>query len=227
MNKTYFKLFGDIHNHNAMGYGVGSLERSIDVAQGHLDFFAFTGHSSWHDMKAMESGRETHWLNGFEVLRDGWPKVQDLIAAANRDGEFAAYLGFEWHSSRFGDQCVVFPDDRGRPAPGAVDLRRRPGDFLWPPHRHGLPGHDGGPGRLDHLETPPRPSPAIKQTLSASQSAPVHGPLQSRPADAAIEALSKTETEQKPANPKGQLAKSVDKQLKTLTPNMVVVGRSR
>jgi len=111
VNRPYSILFGDIHNHNAMGYGVGSLERSIDVARGHLDFFAFTGHSSWHDMKAMESGRENHWLNGFEVLRNGWPKVQDLIADTNRDGEFAAYLGFEWHSSRFGDQCVVFPDD--------------------------------------------------------------------------------------------------------------------
>ena len=85
MNSPYFMLFGDIHNHNAMGYGVGTLERSIEVARGHLDFFAFTGHSSWHDMKAMEGGRENHWLNGFEVLANGWPKVQDLIAAAIND----------------------------------------------------------------------------------------------------------------------------------------------
>ncbi|MGQ0651253.1 MAG: hypothetical protein ACT4P4_03120, partial [Betaproteobacteria bacterium] len=33
------------------------------------------------------------------------------IAAGNRDGEFCAFLGFEWHSSRWGDQCVVFPAD--------------------------------------------------------------------------------------------------------------------
>ena len=38
-------LFGDIHNHDALGYGVGSLERSIDIAPTHLDFFAFAGHS--------------------------------------------------------------------------------------------------------------------------------------------------------------------------------------
>ena len=50
-------IFGDIHNHNAYGYGIGSLERSIDIAQSHLDFFAFTGHSSWHDMEEMEGGR--------------------------------------------------------------------------------------------------------------------------------------------------------------------------
>ena len=104
-------LFGDIHNHNAYGYGIGSLERSIDIAQTHLDFFAFTGHSSWHDMEAMEGGREQHWTKGFEKLKQGWPDVQNLIADANDDDKFAAFLGFEWHSSHFGDQCVVFPDD--------------------------------------------------------------------------------------------------------------------
>jgi len=104
-------LFGDIHNHNAYGYGIGSLERSIDIAQTHLDFFAFTGHSSWHDMEPMEGGREQHWLKGFEKLKKGWPNVQNLIADANKDQEFTSFLGFEWHSSKFGDQCVVFPED--------------------------------------------------------------------------------------------------------------------
>jgi hypothetical protein len=104
-------LFGDIHNHNAYGYGIGSLARSIDIAQTHLDFFAFTGHSSWHDMEVMEGGREQHWLKGFDKLKDGWGDVQNLIADANQDDEFSAFLGFEWHSSFFGDQCVVFPDD--------------------------------------------------------------------------------------------------------------------
>ncbi len=104
-------LFGDIHNHNAHGYGCGSMERSIDIARTHLDFFAFTGHASWHDLQPMEGGREAHWRRGFERLRATWPQVQKLIADANRDGEFVAFLGFEWHSSAFGDQCVIFPDD--------------------------------------------------------------------------------------------------------------------
>lgn len=111
MDSNYQILFGDIHNHNALGYGVGSLERSIDVAQTHLDFFAFTGHASWHDMEPMEGKREEHWLKGFARLADGWPQVQDLIADANRDPAFSAFLGYEWHSSHFGDQCVVFPED--------------------------------------------------------------------------------------------------------------------
>jgi hypothetical protein len=107
----YRILYGDIHNHNAHGYGVGSIERSLDVARTHLDFFAFTGHSSWHDMPSMEGGRERHWIEGFKRLKDTWPRVQQTIADGNRDGEFCAFLGFEWHSSEWGDQCVVFPGD--------------------------------------------------------------------------------------------------------------------
>ena len=104
-------FYGDIHNHNAHGYGVGSIERSLDIARTHLDFFAFTGHSSWHDMPSMEGQRERHWIDGFKRLKDTWPRVQQVIAEGNRDGEFCAFLGFEWHSSQWGDQCVVFPED--------------------------------------------------------------------------------------------------------------------
>ena len=103
--------FGDIHNHNALGYGLGSLERSIDIARTHLDFFAFTGHSSWHDIQPMEGGREQHWYQGFEKLEQAWPKVQQLIAETNHSGTFSTFLGFEWHSSAYGDQCVIFPND--------------------------------------------------------------------------------------------------------------------
>ena len=116
-------FYGDIHNHNAHGYGVGSIERSLDVARTHLDFFAFTGHSSWHDMPVMEGGRERHWIEGFKRLKDTWPRVQGVIADGNRDGEFCAFLGFEWHSSEWGDQCVVFPEDN-RPLFYAGDVER-------------------------------------------------------------------------------------------------------
>ena len=115
-------FFGDIHNHNAHGYGRGSIERSIDVARTHLDFFAFTGHAAWHDMVPMEGGREAHWLRGFERLRETWPRVQKVIADANVDGRFCAFLGFEWHSSAWGDQCVVFPRDGEPLGAGAGSL---------------------------------------------------------------------------------------------------------
>ena len=123
MPGAYSVLYGDIHNHNAHGYGVGSIERSLDVARTHLDFFAFTGHSSWHDMPSMEGGRERHWIDGFKRLKETWPQVQRVIADGNREGEFCAFLGFEWHSSVWGDQCVVFPQDN-RPLFYAGDVAR-------------------------------------------------------------------------------------------------------
>src|SRR4051812_18067267 len=54
-------FWGDLHNHNAVGYAKGSLERSIDLARAHLDFFAFTGHASWHDMPMMPGDRHMLW----------------------------------------------------------------------------------------------------------------------------------------------------------------------
>ena len=77
---AYRVLYGDIHNHNAHGYGVGSIERSLDVARTHLDFFAFTGHSSWHDMPTMEGDRQDHWTRGFERLEETWPRVQQVLS---------------------------------------------------------------------------------------------------------------------------------------------------
>ena len=123
MPGQYSILYGDIHNHNAHGYGVGSIERTVDIARTHLDFFAFTGHSSWHDMPSMEGGRERHWIDGFKRLKDTWPQVQRVIADGNRAGEFCAFLGFEWHSSVWGDQCVVFPQDN-RPLFYSGDIAR-------------------------------------------------------------------------------------------------------
>lgn len=148
MSTQYRILFGDIHNHNALGYGIGSLERSIDIARHHLDFFAFTGHAVWHDLEPMEGGREAHWLEGFKRLEEGWPKVQSLISDANMAPEFSAFLGYEWHSSAFGDQCVVFPEDN-RPLfrPDTVSELRsfcREEQALMIPHHLAYPkGHRG------------------------------------------------------------------------------------
>ena len=39
---SYYRLYwGDIHNHNELGYAQVSLERSYDIARSHLDFYAF------------------------------------------------------------------------------------------------------------------------------------------------------------------------------------------
>jgi len=107
----YNLYWGDIHNHNAVGYAKGSLERSIDVAREHLDFFAFTGHASWHDMPEMPGNRHMKWVEGFKVHTDHWPKTRKLIEEANTTS-FVSLLGYEWHSSTYGDFCLIFPEDQ-------------------------------------------------------------------------------------------------------------------
>jgi len=103
--------WGDLHNHNEVGYATGSLRRTIDNARSHLDFFAFTGHASWHDMPKMPGDRDMKWVNGFQAQADHWPKTRQMLREANSD-DFVAFLGYEWHSSRFGDYCMVFAEDQ-------------------------------------------------------------------------------------------------------------------
>jgi hypothetical protein len=130
--------WGDLHNHNAVGYAKGSLERSIDLAREHLDFFAFTGHASGHDMPKMPGDRHLKWVNGFKVHRDHWPKTRRLIEEANCD-QFVALLGYEWHSSYFGDYCVLFPGDEENlflpdHAEKLLDFAEAKGAFAIPHH---------------------------------------------------------------------------------------------
>ncbi len=105
------KLFwGDIHNHNECGLAKGSLERAVDLARGHLDFWAATGHSWWHDMPELPGTGRKMFLDGFERHRKFWPKTRALVEEAT-DDQFVAILGYEWHSSAFGDFCMLFPQD--------------------------------------------------------------------------------------------------------------------
>ena len=104
-------FWGDLHNHNAVGYAKGSLERSIDLAREHLDFFAFTGHAHWHDMPKMPGDRHLKWVNGFKVHKEHWPRTRQMIQDCNSD-QFVGLLGYEWHSSHFGDYCMIFPEDQ-------------------------------------------------------------------------------------------------------------------
>lgn len=106
------KLYwGDIHNHNAVGYAKGSLERTIEIAKEHLDFFAFTGHARWHDMPKMPGDRHMVWVNGSKLHSDHWDKTREMVLEANEEG-FVSLLGYEWHSSLYGDFCLIFPGDQ-------------------------------------------------------------------------------------------------------------------
>ena len=113
MSADYQLYFGDLHNHNAVGYARGSLERSFEIAREHLDFFAFTGHAQWHDMPTMPEGKQMKWVEGHQAHTKGWPRVCAMTREANRPEEFVALLGYEWHSSSCGDYCVLYPHDDG------------------------------------------------------------------------------------------------------------------
>jgi len=102
--------WGDIHNHNAVGYAKGSLQRSFEIAREHLDFFAHTGHSQWPDMPTMPDDKHMKWVNGFEVMKGQWPRVRQMTDEWYEPGSFATLLGYEFHSSAWGDYHIVYPD---------------------------------------------------------------------------------------------------------------------
>lgn len=108
-NDQYRTYFGDLHNHSAVGYAQGSLERSFEIARNHLDFFAFTPHGYWHDIGHYENNIENKWINGFEVTRERWPDVLRTARRFDDPGKFVAIVGYEWHSTSHGDRHVLFP----------------------------------------------------------------------------------------------------------------------
>jgi len=101
--------WGDLHNHNEVGYAKGSLERAYEIARSHLDFFCFTGHSQWHDMPTMPQNKHLKWVRGFEVMKNNWAKVKRLANQSYAPGTFVPFIGYEWHSSTYGDVCIIFP----------------------------------------------------------------------------------------------------------------------
>ena len=105
--KTYW---GDLHNHNNIGYAQGSLRRTFEIARNHLDFFAFTPHAHWHDIGQYESAIENKWINGFAVTRARWPEVLRMAREFDAPGKFVCIAGYEWHSTSLGDYHILFPD---------------------------------------------------------------------------------------------------------------------
>lgn len=120
--------YGDLHNHCAISYGVGSLEEAFLNAQEQLDFCSVTGHALWPDMP--EPDEEVQYIidyheQGFARLRQGWKEVQRITEAAHRGGEFVTFLSFEMHSCTDGDYTVLYPAATGEilEATGLGDLR--------------------------------------------------------------------------------------------------------
>ncbi|MDD4109079.1 MAG: DUF3604 domain-containing protein, partial [Prolixibacteraceae bacterium] len=111
--KTDKKLFwGDIHNHNSIGYARGSLERSYKIAESHLDFFCMTPQTQWPDMPVMPQNAHMKWVNGFKVAKENWGRVREAVDMHYVPGKFVTFLGYEWHSGYCGDVCIMFPDNK-------------------------------------------------------------------------------------------------------------------
>jgi len=137
--------WGDLHNHGEVGYAKGSLERAYDIARSHLDFFCFTGHSQWHDMPKMPQDKHLKWVRGFEVMKNNWDKVKRLAGEYHQPGKFVPFIGYEWHSSSYGDVCIIFPGDEAELAHingirGFQKFARDAGAILIPHH----PGYQEG-----------------------------------------------------------------------------------
>lgn len=101
-------FWGDLHHHNGVTYGKGSLERSIEIGRAHLDFCATTVHGGWHDIPEMPGGRQQIWKDGAARLEQNWAQIAARVNAADAPGRFVSILGYEWHSSEFGDYCLLY-----------------------------------------------------------------------------------------------------------------------
>ena len=95
-------LWGDIHNHNELGYGQGSLGRSYEIAKSHLDFYAFTPHAQHADGNAPE---------GYPIVNENWEAIQQAASTHYAPSLFTTFLAYEWHSRKWGHVHVVYQDD--------------------------------------------------------------------------------------------------------------------
>jgi len=107
---SYTDYFGDLHNHNNVGYALGSLKRTFEIARDHLDFFAFTPHAWWHDIGKYDLGIEDKWINGFAVTSARWQEVLEFNRKYDEPGKFVPIAGYEWHSRANGDYHILYPD---------------------------------------------------------------------------------------------------------------------
>lgn len=103
--------WGDLHNHCNVGYAKGSLERAYDIAQSHLDFYCFTPHSQWHDQP--ENNNFKSFSEAFQRVNKDWGMITKYANDFYKPGKFVSFIGYEWHSSMYGDNCIIMPGNEG------------------------------------------------------------------------------------------------------------------
>lgn len=103
--------FGDLHSHCDVGYAHGSPEDAFRNARLQLDFACITAHAHWHDMPVCDprlASLVAYHKSGFAETAARWKQLQSVASQFHKDGEFVTFLGFEWHSNRYGDHNIYF-----------------------------------------------------------------------------------------------------------------------
>jgi len=162
-SSPFQNYFGDLHNHNHVGYARGSLRRTYEIAREHLDFFAFTPHAYWPDIGQYDGNIQHKWLNGFHVAKARWPEVVELAREFDDPGRFVTILGYERHHTAEGDYHVLYPDLKGDYAliEDLAELRafaKKRGCILVPHHPANRLGHRG----IDARKLDPEVSPVME-----------------------------------------------------------------
>jgi len=108
---NYNLYWGDTHVHGETSYGKGSLERTLNLAKGlAYDFIFVTPQAAWHDMPQIVKDKHEMWEQGFERVKASWDDFVGTVNEFNEDGKLIAIPGYEWHSIKYGDYCVIGSD---------------------------------------------------------------------------------------------------------------------
>ncbi|MFO7976511.1 MAG: DUF3604 domain-containing protein [Candidatus Hydrogenedentota bacterium] len=159
----YTTYFGDLHNHNQVGYAQGTLRRTFEIARNHLDFFAFTPHAYWPDIATYDRDIQYKWINGFHVAKARWEEVVKLAREFDDPGTFTTILAYERHSTAEGDYHVLYPDLEAEYAlieelKELQQFARQRGCILVPHHPSNRLGHRG----IDITKLDPNVSPVME-----------------------------------------------------------------
>ncbi|MDX2033923.1 MAG: DUF3604 domain-containing protein [Blastocatellia bacterium] len=91
--------WGELHGHSGWEEGFGTVPRYYEFARdvAFLDFASLTGHDLF-------------------LSQRGWDEIRRETEKANRDGQFIAYMGYEWTQRYYngGHHNVFFKTDKGR-----------------------------------------------------------------------------------------------------------------
>ncbi|MCD6465250.1 DUF3604 domain-containing protein [Candidatus Bathyarchaeota archaeon] len=86
------------------------LRRIINAAREHLDFFAIAYYPFiWYSINGLIIESYKHRKR----FDEEWKLVQKAIKEANEPGKFVTFLGYEWHSRKYGDHNVYYLRDDG------------------------------------------------------------------------------------------------------------------